>query len=74
MRLIIAIKLNSEIRNVLADVQQRLIRRGIRGNYTNTDNLHITLAFISLFFLEKYRYYCYNISMLTNLANIRRRI
>ncbi len=46
MRLFIAIKLNSEIRNTLADAQQRLIRRGIRGNYTNTDNLHVTLAFI----------------------------
>ncbi len=46
MRLFIAIKLNSEIRNTLADTQQRLIRRGIRGNYTNTDNLHVTLAFI----------------------------
>ena len=46
MRLFIAIKLNSEIRNALTDVQKHLIRRGIRGNYTNTDNLHITLAFI----------------------------
>ena len=46
MRLFIAIKMNSELRNALTDVQQRLIRRGIRGNYTNTDNLHITLAFI----------------------------
>ena len=46
MRLFIAIKLNSELRNALTDVQQRLIRRGIRGNYTNTDNLHVTLVFI----------------------------
>ena len=46
MRLFIAIKLNSEIRNALTDVQKHLIRRSIRGNYTNTDNLHITLAFI----------------------------
>ena len=46
MRLFIAIKLNSGIRNTLADAQQRLIRRGIRGNYTNTDNLHVTLVFI----------------------------
>ena len=46
MRLFIAVKLNPELRNALTDVQQRLIRRGIRGNYTNTDNLHITLAFI----------------------------
>ena len=34
MRLFIAIKLNSEIRNTLTAAQQRLIRRGIRGNYT----------------------------------------
>ena len=46
MRLFIAIKLNSEIRNTLTAAQQRLIRRGIRGNYTDTDNLHVTLAFI----------------------------
>ena len=46
MRLFIAIKLNSELRNALTDVQKHLIRHGIRGNYTNTDNLHITLAFI----------------------------
>ena len=46
MRLFIAIKLNPDLRNTLTDVQQHLIRRGIRGNYTNTDNLHITLAFI----------------------------
>ena len=46
MRLFIAIKLNSEIRNTLADAQKLLIRHGIRGNYTNADNLHITLAFI----------------------------
>ena len=46
MRLFIAIKPNSELRKSLAAVQQHLIRRGIRGNYTNTDNLHLTLAFI----------------------------
>ena len=46
MRLFIAIKLNSELRNALTDVQKHLIRRGVSGNYTNTDNLHITLAFI----------------------------
>ena len=46
MRLFIAIKLNPDLRNTLTDVQQHLIRRGIRGNYTNTANLHITLAFI----------------------------
>ena len=46
MRLFIAIKLNPQLRNALTDIQQHLIRRGIRGNYTNTDNLHITLAFI----------------------------
>ena len=46
MRLFIAIKLNSEIRNTLTAAQQRLIRRGIRGNYTGTDNFHVTLTFI----------------------------
>ncbi len=46
MRLFIAVLLSPEICEALSDVQDRLYRRGVRGNYTNTENLHLTLAFI----------------------------
>jgi len=46
MRLFIAVQLNKEIRAALRDIQLELRRRGVRGNFTNTDNLHLTLAFI----------------------------
>ena len=46
MRLFIAIPLNEEIRSALTGVQETLIRRGVRGNYTSAENLHLTLAFI----------------------------
>ena len=46
MRLFIAIQLSEEIRSALTDVQQYLMRRGVRGNYTSAENLHLTLAFI----------------------------
>ena len=46
MRLFIAIQLSEEIRSALTDVQEYLMRRGVRGNYTSAENLHLTLAFI----------------------------
>ena len=46
MRLFVAITLNDDIRNSLADLQDYLIHRGVRGNYTSLENLHLTLAFI----------------------------
>ena len=46
MRLFIAVLLSPKICEALSDVQDRLFRRGVRGNYTNTENLHLTLAFI----------------------------
>lgn len=46
MRLFIAIRLSEELRSALKDVQAGLRRRGMRGNYTNVENLHLTLAFI----------------------------
>ena len=46
MRLFIAIQLNDEIKNTLTDLQKHLARQGVKGNYTNAKNLHITLAFI----------------------------
>ena len=46
MRLFIAISLNDRIRDGLSTVQAELRNRGVRGNYTKADNLHLTLAFI----------------------------
>jgi 2'-5' RNA ligase len=46
MRLFIAIQLNDRIRTSLDEVQRRLIRQGVHGNFTPPDNLHLTLAFI----------------------------
>ena len=46
MRLFLAIQLNDEIRNALIDVQSAWKRRGVIGNYTSVENLHLTLAFI----------------------------
>lgn len=46
MRLFIAIKFSSEIEKVLTNLQDDLKTQGITGNYTNIQNLHLTLAFI----------------------------
>ena len=46
MRLFIAIQLSDEIRDGLSAVQTYLKDHGVRGNYTKTENLHLTLAFI----------------------------
>lgn len=46
MRLFIAIQPDSEVRNALRGVQNELRRRGVEGNYTKVENLHLTLAFI----------------------------
>ena len=46
MRLFVAIQMNNAIRDVLASVQSYLQKRGVRGNYTRLENLHLTLAFI----------------------------
>ena len=46
MRLFIAIQLSDEIRDGLSAVQTYLRDHGVRGNYTKTENLHLTLAFI----------------------------
>ena len=46
MRLFLAIQLNDEIRNALTAVQSAWKRRGVIGNYTSVENLHLTLAFI----------------------------
>lgn len=46
MRLFIAILLSEEMKKALCDLQDDMIRQGIRGHFTGEDNLHMTLAFI----------------------------
>lgn len=46
MRLFIAIKFSEDMERALLSVQDELRSCGIRGNYTNCRNLHLTLAFI----------------------------
>ena len=46
MRLFIAIKLSDAMKDSLITVQNTLYDRGMRGNYTSEENLHLTLAFI----------------------------
>lgn len=46
MRLFIALKFNSEIENILTDIQNELKANNVTGNYTDCHNLHLTLAFI----------------------------
>ena len=46
MRLFIAINLDDNIRDALAEMQDSMRRQGVRGNYTKTENLHLTLAVI----------------------------
>ena len=46
MRLFISINLSNTIKDTIIDLQNDLRNNGINGNYTNTRNLHLTLAFI----------------------------
>ena len=46
MRLFIAIPFDSTFKKALKDVQNELRQQGVTGNYSRTDNLHMTLAFI----------------------------
>ena len=46
MRLFIAIQLSSEMKDALHDAQRAMYDRGVRGNYSPEENLHLTLAFI----------------------------
>lgn len=46
MRLFIAINLNDDFKIKLTSMQDDLRSQHVGGNYTPTDNLHITLAFI----------------------------
>ena len=46
MRLFIAINLSDELKKALLDTQRAMQARGVRGNYSPEENLHLTLAFI----------------------------
>lgn len=46
MRLFIAIKLSGAMKDSLIRLQNTLYERGVRGNFTSEENLHLTLAFI----------------------------
>ena len=46
MRLFIAIRLSDGMKDSLIHTQNALYDRGVRGNYTSEENLHLTLAFI----------------------------
>lgn len=46
MRLFIAVNMSDEIKDVLNSAQDELYDRGIRGNFTSGENMHLTLAFI----------------------------
>lgn len=46
MRLFIAINLSDAMKDALINTQCEMYDRGVRGNYTKEENLHLTLAFI----------------------------
>lgn len=46
MRLFVAIRLSDEMCRAVRGVQAEFVRRGVKGNYTPAENLHLTLAFI----------------------------
>lgn len=46
MRLFIALRLTEAMREAITDLQRVLQRQGVKGNYTPSENLHLTLAFI----------------------------
>ncbi len=46
MRLFIAVNLSDKMKDSLIRMQNALYARGVRGNYTPEENLHLTLAFI----------------------------
>ena len=46
MRLFIAIPLSDAMKDALPAVQDEMYGRGVRGNFTSRENMHLTLAFI----------------------------
>ena len=46
MRLFVAIQLSDELKKTITGTLHDLKKKGVKGNYTPTQNLHLTLAFI----------------------------
>ncbi len=46
MRLFVAVQLDKKMKDALRSVQNEMRRRGVEGNYTRPESLHLTLAFI----------------------------
>ena len=46
MRLFVAVELDESMKKALRAIQNSWRRRGVEGNYTPVENLHLTLAFI----------------------------
>lgn len=46
MRLFISINLSDEMRSALVDAQNDMYEGGVRGRFSQEENLHLTLAFI----------------------------
>lgn len=46
MRLFIAIPLSDAMKDALTAVQDEMYDKGVRGNFTSRENMHLTLAFI----------------------------
>ena len=46
MRLFLSINLSEEMKDALISVQNTMYDRGVRGNYTSEENMHLTVAFI----------------------------
>ena len=46
MRLFIAVKLSDDMKDALSAAQYEMYGRGVRGNFTSRENMHLTLAFI----------------------------
>lgn len=46
MRLFIAICFDEDLLDSLVEIQEDLMRCGVKGNYTPRENLHMTLAFL----------------------------
>ncbi len=46
MRLFVAVRLSDEMKEALLSAQNALFDRGVRGDFTPEENLHLTLAFI----------------------------
>ena len=71
MRLFIAIQLSDEMKHLVLDVEDTIRYMRVRGNYSPSENLHVTLAFIGeyndpdavLEVMEKVRFTPFSITM-----------